>query len=132
MLKSIQLLIHPIAERLIAVIATSLSSTVQTLHALGQAEQQNQIEEAARRYEKEGKPEIAATLRRRAGELTSTNPLADGVDIITNVSSMPAESLPPAKATTGGNLTQLPRLDRCPPRPRRKRTTGQPPKSTDG
>ena len=94
MFKGIQWFIERLVERLIPIIATSFSSTVQTLHALGQAEQQSQLEEAARRYEADGKPEIAAALRRRAVELTSDNPASQGVDIYQNIAADTDRLLP--------------------------------------
>ena len=50
------------------------------LHAAAQAEQQSDLEDLARRYEAEGKPEIAATLRQRLLGLPSTNLALEGAE----------------------------------------------------
>ena len=84
-MKGIQWVIDHLVQRIIPIIATSFSSTVETFHALGQAEQRSQLEEAARRYEAEGKTEIASELRRRAEQLTSTNPAAQALEIFDNL-----------------------------------------------
>ena len=74
MLKGIQWFMERLVERVVPTVASSFMSTLQTMHVLGQAEQQDQIEEVARRYEAEGKTELAARLRRRSDELTSETP----------------------------------------------------------
>jgi hypothetical protein len=120
MFKGIQWFIDRLVERLIPIIATSFSSTVQTLHALGQAEQQSQLEEAARRYEADGKPEIAAVLRRRAIELTSDNPASQAVDMYENIAGDAPRLLPPERDDT--ELAKLPGFTSKPPKSRRKKS----------
>lgn len=85
MLKGIQWFIERIVERIVPIIASSFSSTVEMFHALGQAEQQSRIEEAALKYEADGKPEIAAVLRQRAAQLTSDNPASQALPMIQNL-----------------------------------------------
>lgn len=127
MFKGTQWFIERLVERLIPIIATSFSSTVETLHALGQAERQSQLEEAARRYEADGKPEIAAVLRRRAVDLPSDNPASQAVDIYQNIAGDAHRLLPPAQEPTDTELTQLPDFTSKPSKTRRKKTTsGQP------
>lgn len=127
MFKGIQWFIERLVERLIPIIATSFSSTVQTLHALGQAEQQSQLEEAARRYEADGKPEIAAALRRRAVELTSDNPASQGVDIYQNIAADTDRLLPPDGQPADTELAKLPDFTGKPSKSRRKKSaSGQP------
>jgi len=87
MLKGIQWFIERLVERLVPIIATSFSSTVETMHALGQAEQQSQLEDAAREYEADGKTEVAAALRQRASRLTSDNPVGEAIPIIENLAA---------------------------------------------
>lgn len=87
MLKGIQWFIERLVERLVPIIATSFSSTVETMHALGQAEQQSQLEDAAREYEADGKTEVAAALRQRASRLTSDNPAGEAIPIIENLAA---------------------------------------------
>lgn len=127
MFKGTQWFIERLVERLIPIIATSFSSTVETLHALGQAEQQSQLEEAARRYEADGKPEIAAVLRRRAVDLPSDNPASQAVDIYQNIAGDGHRLLPPAQEPDDAELAQLPDFTSKPSKSRRKKSTsGQP------
>jgi hypothetical protein len=121
MLKGIQWFLERLIERLIPIVATCLSSTVETIRALGQAEHQSQLEEAARRYEAEGKIDIAANLRNRAKQLTSDDPAAAALDIFQNVVSDGQQLLPPADDPTGGGLHRLPDIDSTPRKPRRKK-----------
>jgi hypothetical protein len=124
----IQWFIHRLIERLIPLLATSFSSAVQTLHALDQAEQQNQLEEAARRYEADGKTEIASALRRRAAALTSDNPAAEALDIVENVVAADQKLLSPGDDKADSALPRLPDFAGKPSKPRRKKpTTRQPP-----
>ncbi len=87
MLKAIQWCVQRLVERLVPIFATSFSSTVETMHALGQAEQQSQLEDAAREYEADGKTEIAEALRQRAARLTSDNPASEAIPIIENLAA---------------------------------------------
>ena len=66
MLKAVQWFIDRLVERVIPIVGTLFTASIESLHALGQAEQQSRLEDAARRYEADDKPEIAAALRRRA------------------------------------------------------------------
>ena len=85
MLKAIHWFVDRLVERLVPIIASSFASTVETMHALGQAEQQGSLEEAARRYEAEGMDEVAAVLRERASGITSDNPGGQALSMIENL-----------------------------------------------
>lgn len=91
-----------LAERLAALIAGLISSRFLNLQATDLATQQNELEEHARRYEQEGKPEIAETLRERIRCLGSANLAARGDEILGAVTEelprISAVSLPPAAA----------------------------------
>lgn len=76
-----------LTERVAAIVATSFSSTVETMHALGQAEQQGQLEEAARRYEAQGMTEVAESLRERSAKLTTDDPAAQALTIAENLAA---------------------------------------------
>ncbi len=121
-----------LAERLVPLIAASFSSTVETLHALGQAEQQSDLEEAARRYEADGKTDIAQTLRKRAAALTSGNPAAEAVDIFENVASEGRQLLPPADRPSESDLARLPDLGGRPLTSSRKKTRRKSASGNDG
>lgn len=87
MLKAIQWFVERLVERLVPIIASSFASTVETMHALGQAEQQGNLEEAARRYEANGMDEVAAILRERASRLTSNDPGSQALPMIENLAA---------------------------------------------
>lgn len=85
MLKAIQWFMERLVERLVPIIASSFASTVESMHALGQAEQQGRLEKAARQYEADGMDEVAAVLRERASRLTSDNPASQALPMIENL-----------------------------------------------
>lgn len=122
MVKGIQWIIERIAERFIPLIGGMFASTVQTFHALGLAEHQSQLEEAARRYETEGKTEIAAVLRQRAAELASDNPADQAVHIAENIVNQPL--LPSTNGNSDGSQpARLPNVKQPKPKGRRKKST---------
>lgn len=55
------------------------------MHALGQAEQQGHLEEAARRYEANGMDDVAAALRERSANMTSSDPGSQALPMIENL-----------------------------------------------
>jgi hypothetical protein len=126
MFKSVQWFMDRLVERLVPLIATSFSSTVETMHALGQAEQQDQLEEAARRYEADGKTDIARVLRRRAAQLTSTNPAAEATEIFNNIGGNDQALLPPANRKADTDLGLPPNFADQPSRQRKKKAKSQP------
>ena len=71
--KLLSLFLDRLAERLSALMAAVISSRVEGLHAAAQADQQSQLEDLARKYEADGKAEIATTLRRRLARMTSAD-----------------------------------------------------------
>ena len=75
-----------LAERFAAVVAGLVSSRVEGMTAVAQAEQQSQLEDLARQYESEGKPEIAESLRNRAARLTSCKLASEGLEIMQQLS----------------------------------------------
>ena len=77
--------------RLVASVSTMFASRLDTLAALEHAEQQNELEERARRFEDEGKSHLAATLRSRAAEISTENPNAMGHDVICQLGQQQAE-----------------------------------------
>ena len=131
MLKGIQWFIERLIERIVPIIASSFSSTVETLHALGQAEQQSQLEEAARQYEQDGKTEIAAVLRQRATQLTSDNPASQALPMIENLAGdadrFQRLGLEPQN---NGDLSRLP--DFTGPKAKRGRRKKSTPKPSSG
>lgn len=114
-----------LTERIVPLIGSAFSSTVETQHALVQASQQSELEDAARRYEAEGKTELANTLRERAARLTSNNPAAEAVTIYHNIAGEEQRLLPPPENRPSPERNRLPDLS-SPPR-KKKRTRRQQP-----
>jgi len=96
MTKGIQWFMERLVERIVPIVGSSFATTLETMHTLNQAEQQNQIEEAARRYEADGKPELAAQLRESARRITADTPGEQGVAIIECFERDEQRIIPPA------------------------------------
>lgn len=108
-----------LAERFTAILASVVSSRVESLRAEVQAEQQSQLEDLARKYEADGKSSIAQALRERALHLTNGNLAGDGVNVIDLVSAEPLRITGPNSSLNGGNLERLPDFS-APPKPEKK------------
>ena len=119
--KVVSLFLDRLAERFTALLAGVVSSRVEGLHAVAQAEQQSDLEDLARKYEAEGKPEIAMTLRKRAGGLTSSNLAAEALDVMQQVAGEPLRLSEPAAADSSADLRGLPDFGQAPARGRNKR-----------
>ena len=121
MLKSFRWFVDRLVERVLPLVATSFSSSVQTMHALTQAEQQRELEEAARRYEADGLPHIAATLRERGAGLTSVNPVAESLTLIENMQAGEPDTTGTPDKAPGKDGFHLPDLSGGPGKPKRQR-----------
>ena len=108
-----------LAERFTAILASVVSSRVESLRAEVQAEQQSQLEDLARKYEADGKSSIAQALRERALRLTNGNLAGDGANVIDLVSAEPLRITGPNTSLNGGNLERLPDFS-APPKPEKK------------
>jgi len=97
-----------LAERFTAILASVVSSRVESLRAEAQAEQQSQLEDLARKYEADGKSSIAQALRERAVRLTTGNLAGDGATVIDLVSAEPLRITGPNSLLNGGTLESLP------------------------
>jgi hypothetical protein len=104
----VALFLERLAERLTALVAGLVSSRVEGLHAAVQADQQSQLEDLARKYEVEGKPEIAETLRERSLRLTSTNLAAPAVDSVQLLANEPLKLPGAVTSAPPGDLSGLP------------------------
>lgn len=109
-----------LAERFTALLAGVVSSRVESLHAAAQAEQQSDLEDLARKYEAEGKSEIAVTLRKRASGLTSSNLAAEALTVYQAVAGEPLH-LTGTVAASQTELPGLPEFDQGASRSRNKR-----------
>ena len=99
-------------ERLTGLMASFISSHAQRFQAEIQAEQQSELEDLARRYEADGKPQIAASLRQRAARITSIDLAEEGAETIDRVSEQPA--LPAPVERSGDNVHRLPDFTTAP------------------
>ena len=108
-----------LAERFTAILASVVSSRVESLRAEVQAEQQSQLEDLARKYEADGKSSIAQALRERALRLTNGNLAGDGANVIDLVTAEPLRITGPNTSLNGGNLERLPDFS-APPKPEKK------------
>ena len=119
--KVISVFLDRLAERFTALLAGSMSARVEGLHAAAQAEQQSQLEDLARKYEADGKLEIAATLRERAVRLTSADLAAEAVEVIQRVTDDPMRLIEPVRTTPPADVRGLPDFTTAPPAAGKKR-----------
>jgi hypothetical protein len=118
--------IDRLSERLAILGASLIGSRVDGFHAEAQAEEQSRLEELARQYESEGKPQIAARLRERAARLASTDVAADAIEILHRVTHEPR--LPAGPWDCAAAAPKLPDFAAAPPtadKSRRKRATNR-------
>ena len=104
----VALFMDRLTERFTAIVAAMISSRVESLQASTQAEQQSQLEDLARQYEADGKPEIANTLRGRAERLTSSDLAGEAVNVIEQVTREQLQLAGPAAQS--GEAGGLPKV----------------------
>ena len=119
--KLFSLFLDRLAERFAALLAGSISSRVEGLHAAAQADQQSQLEDLARKYEAEGKTEIAETLRQRATRLTSADLAAEAVEVVGRLTGEPPRLVETTVGNSQGDLSGLPDFAGSPAVTRSKR-----------
>jgi len=119
MSKVVSTFLDRLAERFAALMAGLLSSRVEGLHAVAQAEQQSELEDLARTYEADGKPEIAQRLRQRAARLTSTNLAAEAVEVMQLLTTDDRHPSPSSSIAVDGGLRGMPAFENKPSRKRR-------------
>lgn len=89
----IKLFLDKLSERIFSLIGSTVGTAATTYHAVQQAEQQSLLEDLARKYEADGKDDVAATLRRQAQCLANGDPAVAGNLIlkqVTETASIPA------------------------------------------
>ena len=123
MMKSMQWIIERFVERGVPLIGNLFAAAIQSMHALGVAEHQSEIEEVARRYEADGKPEIAASVPRRAEQIGSVPSADEAVQIAKHV-AQPLQSLLAGDDKESTKLSALPSPSK--PKAKRKPRTVQP------
>lgn len=97
-----------LSERIAALLAGLVSSRIESLHAEAQADQQSRLEDLARKYEADGKTEVAAILRQRSAQLTSTNLMAEAVQVLDQVAGESSGPTGFTKFQTQSDLRSLP------------------------
>ena len=116
-----------LAERFAAIVAGLVSSRVEGMTAVVQAEQQSELEDLARKYEAEGKPEIAESLRNRAARLTSSNLASEGLEVMQQLSRPASLLIEHSNSEPENSVSGLPGLTRFDSaRPSRKRRVAEP------
>jgi len=113
---AVRWVLQRLAERVVPMVGAALTSTIETMHALDRADQQDALEEAARGYEAEGKIAIAASLRKQATRLDSVNPAAQAVEVIANLATddqARLERLPDLSPAKGKRRSRPTRSDDC-------------------
>ncbi len=109
-----------LAERFAALSAKLISSRVEGLQAIAQAEQQSHLEDLARRYEIEGKPEVAAQLRHQAAKLTSSDLAAQAVEVMQQTLGEVPRLEAPRATNPVGSLPPVPEIAAPESKPRKK------------
>jgi len=79
-----------LVERFVASVGSLFAARIETLAALEHAQQQDELQERARRFEDEGKPHLAAKVRSRAAEILTESPGATGHNVVCQLQQEPA------------------------------------------
>ena len=112
----IKLFLDKLSERIFSLIGSSIGTAASTYHAVQQAEQQSLLEDLARKYESDGKLDLAAKLREQAAVLANGDPAAIGKQILLQVTEQPSPSTPrlgsPAEPSTPELLNRNARRSR--------------------
>jgi hypothetical protein len=88
--KVLSVFLDRLSERMTALVAGLVSARVAGMHAEVQAQQQSDLEDLARRYDADGKSEIAESLRRRSLRITSSDLAGEGTEIV-NLTMVPLQ-----------------------------------------
>ncbi len=84
-------IIEILTERAVPIVGSLFASRLETLAALEQAQQQDELEGRARQFEEEGKPHLAASLRAQASRINPDSPGAYGLAVIRRLDEEHAE-----------------------------------------
>ena len=85
----IKLFLDKLSERIFSLIGSSIGTAATTYHAIQQAEQQSVLEDLARKYELDGKLDLAAKLREQSALIGNDDPAAAGKHILLKVTEQP-------------------------------------------
>jgi hypothetical protein len=103
----LKLFLDKLSERIFSLIGSSIGAAATTYHAVQQAEQQSVLEDLARKYEAEGKEEIAAQLRHQASTIATGEPAAAGKLILKKVAETAHLEGPAVSATPSEDPQEL-------------------------
>ncbi len=81
----LQRLLDVLSQRIASLVGGALASRLETMVVLEQVDQQDELEERARRLEKEGKTELAKSIRQRMLDVDHNNPGGQGQSILTRL-----------------------------------------------
>ncbi len=82
MTNPIRFLYERLTERIFGLIASSIGNAVSVSRIACEAEQQSALEDLARKYEAEGKQQLADQLRTQAAAIQSLDPASDGAGVL--------------------------------------------------
>ncbi len=109
-------ILDAISQRVAAIVGGAVASRVETMAVLEQVDQQDALEERARQLDKEGKNELAESLRRRMLGVDNNNPGAQGQAVFASLCcEIPSEG--------GSPLLEDASKESAPKPKRRKRAT---------
>jgi len=74
----LQRILDVLSQRIASLVGGAVASRLETMVMIEQVDQQDELEERARRLEKEGKPHLAEALRRRALGVDHNDPGSQG------------------------------------------------------
>lgn len=81
----IRTFLHSLHDRIIGSLGSMIGATFSTFRAVHHAEQMSFLEDVARQYETDGKPQLAEQLRRQAGNLNMDDPATEALPVFRNV-----------------------------------------------
>jgi hypothetical protein len=100
--------VETLVEHFIASVGSVFAARIETVAALMHAQQQEELEERARQFEEEGKPQLATDLRSRASQLAAATPRASGGKVLQRLQSEHAQTEPPRIAQIPQEEDSLP------------------------
>ncbi len=93
-----------LAVRIVPVVTSLVAGRLEAMRSLLAAEDQAELEEAARKYDSMGMPHVATALRSRMAELGTDDPCRAGVRLIENLGAQ--TGLPDPGAAGLSRMTQ--------------------------
>jgi len=91
----LQRILDVLSQRIASLVGGAVASRLETTVMIEQADQQDELEERARRMEKEGKPHLAERIRQRMAGVDPSNPGGQGESILARLcNDTPLENNP--------------------------------------